>query len=142
MLVQQWAILQTPKPQAISNQKTIALVNSLAKQHNFCIDKKELNMLELPTDDNFRIVNNEMGFVPLEEPTNCDVPIPVQILDGGNHFNDLPQTKRRHNNRQDAQQDETILPRESLRQLVIDAHMVRPSTNIYKQLLSFRCKNV
>jgi hypothetical protein len=47
-------------------------------------------MLELAADDNFRIVNNEMGFVPLEESTNCDVPTPVQILDGGNHFDDLP----------------------------------------------------
>jgi hypothetical protein len=79
-----------------------------------------------------------MGFVPLEESTNCDIPIPVQILDGGNHFDDLPRTERRRNNRQDAQQDATILPRESLLQIVIDAHMVRPSTNIYKlQLLSF-----
>jgi hypothetical protein len=104
----------------------------LAKLHNFCIDKNEVNILELAANDNFRIVNNKIGFVPLEESTNCDVPIPVQIQDGGNHFDDLPQTERRRNNQQDAQQDATILPRESLLHIVIDAHMVRPSTNIYK----------
>jgi hypothetical protein len=62
------------------------------------LTKKELNMLELATDNNFQILNNEVGFVPLEESTNCDVPIPVQILDGGNHIDDLPRTKRRRNN--------------------------------------------
>jgi hypothetical protein len=89
MLVQQWAILQTPMPQGISIQKTIALVIALAKLHNFCIDKNKLDMLELAAEDNFQIVNNKMGFVPLEESTNWDVPIQVQILDGGNHFDNF-----------------------------------------------------
>jgi hypothetical protein len=130
MLVLQWAILQTPMPRGISIRKTIALVNALSKLHNFCIDKNKINMLELAANNNFRIVNNKMGFVPFEESTNCDVPIPVQILDGGNHFDNFPITERRRNNQRDAQQDATILPRESLLQIVIDAHMVRPSTNI------------
>jgi hypothetical protein len=60
MLVQQWAILQTPMQQGLSIRKTIALVNALATLYNCCIDKNELNMLELAANNNFRIVNNKM----------------------------------------------------------------------------------
>jgi hypothetical protein len=77
-------------PRGITIQKTIAMVNALAKLHYFCIDENEINMLESSTNDNFRIVNNELGFVALEESSNCDVPIPVQILGGGYHVQDNP----------------------------------------------------
>jgi hypothetical protein len=111
MLVQRWAILQTALPHGITIQKTIAMVNALAKLHNFCIDENKINMLESSTDDNFRIVNNKLGFVALEESANCDVPIPTQMLDGGNHFQDIPRQERRRNDRQGEHQDGTVLPR-------------------------------
>jgi hypothetical protein len=109
------------------------MVNALAKLHNFCIDENDISMLEQSADDSFRIANNELGFVALEEANNCDdVPIPVQILDGGNHFEDIPQPERRRDDRRGEQQDGVLLPRERLLQHVVGAHLARPSTNLYK----------
>jgi hypothetical protein len=51
MLVQRWGILQAAMPRNIGLKKVIALVNTLAKLHNFCIDEMEraavVNMTEL-----------------------------------------------------------------------------------------------
>jgi hypothetical protein len=41
MLVQRWGILQAAMPRNIGIKKVIALVNALAKLHNFCIDEME-----------------------------------------------------------------------------------------------------
>jgi hypothetical protein len=42
----------------------------------------------------FRIMNNDLGYVPLEESANFGLAIPAQILDGGNHFDDINRTER------------------------------------------------
>jgi hypothetical protein len=80
MLVHRWAILQTDMPCGISIQRTIALVKALAKLHNFCIEQNEMNSVESSIDNRFRIKNNELGFVPLEEANNCDFAVLVQLL--------------------------------------------------------------
>jgi hypothetical protein len=126
MLVHRWAILQTAMPTGISIQRTIALVNALAKLHNFCIEQNEMNSEESSIDDRFRIENNELGFVPLEERTNCDVAVPLQLLDGGNHTDDLSRLEQRRLNRVLNNQDGFVLPREKLLGLVIDRHVARP----------------
>ncbi len=38
MLVLRWGILRFATPLGITIQKTVALVNALAKLHNYCID--------------------------------------------------------------------------------------------------------
>ena len=131
MLVHRWAILQTAMPCGISIQRTIALVNALAKLHNFCIDQNEMNSVESSIDDRFRIENNELGFVPLEETNNCDVAVPVQLLDGGNHLDDISRLERRRHDRNTTQNhDGLVLPREKLLGHVIDGHVARPRANI------------
>jgi hypothetical protein len=41
MLVHRWSILRSAIPRIIEIKKVIALVNALAKLHNFCIDKQD-----------------------------------------------------------------------------------------------------
>jgi hypothetical protein len=132
MLVHRWAILQTALPCGISIQRTIALVNALAKLHNFCIERNEMNSVESSIDDRFRIENNELGFVPLEETNNCDVAVPLQLLDGGNHLDDISRLERRRHDRNTTQNLDggLVLPREKLLCHVIDKHVARPKAII------------
>jgi hypothetical protein len=44
MLTHRWAILCSAIPMNISLKKTITLVIALAKLHNFCIDKTDLEV--------------------------------------------------------------------------------------------------
>ena len=127
--MQRWAILQAAMPRGITIARSIAMVNALAKLHNFCIDEKEDGVPELAPMDSFHVMANEGVFVPMEVSPNSDVPLPSSLLDGSDHFDDLPRGERRRRNRGG---DETMLPRSILLQKVIDSHMVRPSTNIYK----------
>jgi hypothetical protein len=107
-------------------------VNALAKLHNFCIERNEMNSVELSIDNRFRIENNELGFVPLEETNNCDVAVPVQLLDGGNHMDDISRLERRRHDRNTTQNLDggLVLPREKLLGHVIDKHVARPKAII------------
>lgn len=42
MLVQKWGILRMAMPRNLSIKKIIAMVNALAKLHNFCIDEHDI----------------------------------------------------------------------------------------------------
>jgi hypothetical protein len=130
MLVHRWAILQTAMPCGISIQRTIALVNALTKLHNFCIEQNEMNSVEPSMDNRFRIKNSELGFVPLEETNN--VAVPVQLLDGGNHMDNISRLERRRHDRNTTQNHNggLVLPREKLLGHVIDRHVARPKANI------------
>ena len=138
MLVQRWRILQAAIPRGISVQKTIALVNCLAKLHNFCIDQtteEDIGIPDvLPIDRPIRITGSTRTnaaiatdrFITLDEVADADGPVPTQLLGGGEHFDDLPSPLRRPRN---ASEHEKTLPRYRLHQIVIDSHMVRPSSN-------------
>lgn len=90
-----------------------------------------MNSVESSIDDRFRIENNEVDFVPLEETNNCDVAVPVQLLDGGNHMDDFSRLERRRHDRNTTQNhDGLVLPREKLLGNVIDRHVARPRANI------------
>jgi len=41
MLVQRWGILRMVMPQTLSVSKIVAMVNALAKLHNFCVDETD-----------------------------------------------------------------------------------------------------
>lgn len=125
MLVNRWAILRTAMPKNITIRKTIALVNALVKLHNFCIDElvdMDDVVIESSPLDTYNIMNMQGGYVSLEESEDHDVPIPSQLLDGGDHFADFPRDKRR-------QRNDNMLPRKLLHDKVVESHKVRPSTN-------------
>ncbi len=58
----------------ITGTRTIALVNTLARMHNFCLEELIPNQLEIDTEN---IINWEDGYVALED-TNVHR-IPMQI---------------------------------------------------------------
>ena len=104
--------------------RTIALVNCLARLHNFCINEvkrtkdKELDEDALPTDIE-HMMNGPEGYVPLVNDNSQD------ILDGGNHFDDCPRAARL---RQRVTNNE--LPRTALLILVIDSHKTHPHVDM------------
>jgi hypothetical protein len=148
MLVQRWGILQAPMPRNIELKKVIALVNALAKLHNFCIDEKaradtvDLAEMEAAADNgnqdnigeqddiNHYDSNIADGYVELERRGEHpeESTIPLQLMDGGHHFEGFDRTLRRNRSR-DRAGTAHMLPRTLLHDKVVEAHAVRPPTN-------------
>jgi hypothetical protein len=112
--------------------KTIVLVSCLARLHNFCIDQvkrsKERDEDILPLDlEHFE--NGEVGYVQMANimDSRYDVPIPKDIMDSGNHFDDCPWAARQ------SRQAEVVgineLPLTMLLNHAIDSHKTRPHAN-------------
>jgi hypothetical protein len=120
MFVHRWGILRSAIPKGISVRKTTSLVLALAKIHNFCIEQTDTSILPVLPEDEFRLVTQPNGFVQLEDggahddrmdATIDDGAVPVELIGGGEHFEDVPgeirQVRgRRYNN--------IRLPREQL----------------------------
>lgn len=122
MLVQRWGMLRSIMPLNITIRKTIALVNALAKLHNFCIDQNEADVPKTSGRDRCTLMMNPQGYIPLD--VNA---IPTQLLDSGNHFEDVPRESRDARRRRPGElQLPSTLPRTLLLQKVIDSHRVRP----------------
>jgi hypothetical protein len=133
MFVQRWGILRSAIPKGISVQKTTSLVLALAKIHNFCIEQTDTSILPVLPEDKFRLVTQPSGSIPLEdggahndrmdEGIDNGV-VPVQLIGGGEHFEDVPaeirqMTRRRYNN--------IRLPREKLAEdTVMENNYQRP----------------
>jgi hypothetical protein len=109
-------------PEPISIRKTVALVIALARLHNFCMDENE-ELLELSTIDMSNLVNKPDGYVVCEHRDGCEVTIPRPLLDGSNHFADVPRPCRRS---VETRIPGGVQPRTVLLQKVIDAQLVRP----------------
>jgi hypothetical protein len=90
MLVQRWSILRRPLPSMMGVKKQICLVMALCKLHNFCMtgDDDDRRMPRLSPNDELSIMVN--GGVEL----NYDVidSVPVELLHGGDHFDDVEAT--------------------------------------------------
>lgn len=141
MLVQRWSILRTPISSGISIKKVIALVNCLAKLHNFCIgcitnleggnggDRDNDGgdggdgLTEDPLERFANLTETARGYAVLEASTEHPEASlrPVQLLDGGNHYRGLPRQFRRDVN-------DPSLPRQRLHDHVVDSHLIRPPT--------------
>lgn len=111
----------------------MALVNALAKLHNFCIDVKARGHDEWIADslssDLQHLMTSDAGFVEFDHVAGLHgetTPIPTQLIDGGNHFADYPQSLRRRIERRFAN---IVLPRESMLRQVIDSGRDRPDAN-------------
>ena len=113
-------------PKGLSIARIIALVNCLAKLHNFCINEVGEDTLLQPLNvDTHHIMNNEDGFVPMEAGES-GILVPRALMDSGHHFQDIPRNVRRQCERNNP---EVTLPRQRLLQQVIDSHMKRPVTS-------------
>jgi hypothetical protein len=131
MLVQRWGILRTAMPCNIRVKKIIAMVIALAKLHNFCIGESEVADVppSLAGDDNY-ILNNENGFVQLEQSDEHSLDVPTDLMDSGHHFDGIPRNimaQYRHRlSREGMVGGTTTLPRTTLHQFIANGHWERP----------------
>ena len=121
MLTHRWAILRKALPMGISLRRSVALVVALAKLHNFCVDETVPSMtaaddLQLSLD----------GGIPLERSNAAQMRLPRQLMDGGDHFEDMDRLTRRQRERDAARNHAGLLPRERLRIQVQDGYLIRP----------------
>ena len=124
MLVQRWGILRTPMPRNLSVVKVVAIVNSLAHLHNFCIGEVDTRKVpQVFVDDARHINRNRSGHVDLTFGDNeCNVPVPVDLMHGGEHFMDVPRGYIRAR-----QSPPDQLPRTNIFNLIVDGHWERPT---------------
>ena len=98
--------------------------NSLAHLHNFCIG--EVNTRKVPqvfVDDVRNINHNRSGHVDLTFGGNkYDVPVPVDLMHGGEHLMDVPRGYIRAR-----QSPPDQLPRTNIFNLIVDGHWERPT---------------
>ena len=129
MFVKHWGILRAAMPLGITIKKTVAMVNVLAKLHNFCIDcmDRTLFVEDSTSEDLSNIVNSELGHVMLEDVDRCDVQLPLQIMYPGHHFDDIPKTQQR------CQPCDEVMPCTKLLSIVVELSMHRPPINHRKQ---------
>ena len=117
-------------------KKTIALVNALAKLHNFCINEMDGDHAGSTADeplveDVANMESDENGFVPLvcnneiEDVLDIAVDTPDDLVGGGEHLDDVPRECRRNNNRK----EQDMLPQAKLCIHVVNLHAVRPNSN-------------
>jgi hypothetical protein len=124
--------LRSAIPCNVTIVKTVTLVSCLARLHNFCIDwvmrSKQRDKDILPLDLE-HLMNGEVGYVQMVNVTDSiyNLPIPRDIIDGGNHFDNCPWAARQ------SRQAEVVgineLPRTTLLNHVIDSHKTCPHAN-------------
>ena len=114
-------------PKGLSIPRIVALVNALAKLHNFCIDEKDGTKIpEQLSGDHLHMMNDCNGYVPMEPSAdNQGFLVPAALMNGGHHFQDVPRNIRRQQIRQS--NIANLLPRQRLLQQVIDLHMTQPT---------------
>lgn len=121
MFTQRWGILRSAIPRNIRIQKTISLVSTLAKLHNFCIDMQEGTSGLMVAQDYASLISNPDGYVPLVRTEESIPQLPLALLNGGNHFDDIPRDLP-----QRRMQNIPELPRQRLCEMVQEQHLVRP----------------
>lgn len=132
MMVHRWGILRKAIPMNITVQKTTSLVFCLCKLHNFCLMEKE--KLSRPSSKDVMNIRMEGGFSlsrfdnddTWSFNSNCDRV--NQLLDGGEHFNDVHRQSRQviidDNN-----DGEVQLPNESILKYIEEKGFQRPTVN-------------
>ena len=71
----------------ITVMRTIVLVNTLARLHNFCLGEVMPIQLETNTEN---IINWEEGYVVLENSNKHRIAMPTTLMDVGHRFDDMP----------------------------------------------------
>ena len=126
MFVQRWGILRSAIPMGISIGKTTALVLALAKLHNFCIERNDMNHLApLISTDEFNLQSSQSGSIILDNLSGGDDAVPTELIGGGDHFDDIPRDARREAIRRHGGID-AVLPRESMAMQVAESGLRRP----------------
>jgi len=133
MLAARWGILRTAMPSKYTVTKSIGLVFALARLHNFCLDERGRRPEEAPmaTDplldiDREHMLNDDDGYIEMENSNDHDIAMPTALMDVGHHFDGVPQSFRR-TRRKVSEED---LPRTKLHEKVCRMHACRPTSSI------------
>ncbi len=126
--VQRWGLLRMVIPRNIGVARIVALVNALAKLHNFCIG--ESNVLELLSrmydKDRLHIMNVDSGYISFgNDNPHQNTLVPTALMHAGEHFDDIARNDLRSRRRQGAGNE---LPRNVLSQMIADGHWQRPTS--------------
>ncbi|KAL3786777.1 hypothetical protein ACHAW5_002978 [Stephanodiscus triporus] len=107
MLVFWWGILRSAIPHNISISKTIALVHALAKLHNFCIDEEkddnfggDYTVTDVMQNDENYMMMQDQGYI-LMNVNDTGERIPLSLVDGSHHLDDMPRSVQRNWSRVD-----------------------------------------
>jgi hypothetical protein len=114
-LVNRWRVLRSPLSASISIERTVALVMSLCRLHNWCID---YNSSTVPD----QLIIDPRSIIDID-PINLTRP--EALLNGGAHFDDVVELRRQQlmqNNRNNT----TILPREQIHNSLLENGYERP----------------
>jgi hypothetical protein len=128
MFTERWSLLRRIMPRKITVKKTVALVTCLAKLHNFCIDERDKQDRIYAPDEAYIEMH---GAVPLDSVTNADhQQIPVQLLGGGDHFDDITRADRRRRVRLGMNNSNGLLPRQRMLMEKSNLGVSRPTSNL------------
>ena len=123
-------------PLNITIVRTVAMVNCLARLHNFCIDEADrLGEKVSPVEEQLpldleNMINSPDGYVPLKIVKYHDgIAFPFEIMDAGHHFDDCSQAVRRGQGTDASSASNGELPHTILLNHVVDSHKTRPHTN-------------
>lgn len=124
-LVHCWAILRSEISFNVTIKKVVALVNALAKLHNFCIDIQDRlgfdeHILDSMPVDSHHLRSNG-GLVSLNAGSGSDSPIPTQLLGWGHHSDDYPSDDMMRRIRNSG----TVLPHTTLMRHVVSTGLRR-----------------
>lgn len=67
------------------------------------------------------IVNHDQGYVEMSSCGDESYDVPMDLMDAGHHFNDVPRFIRRQNSIEDA-----LLPRTVIHDFIANGHWERP----------------
>ena len=109
MFTMRWGILQSVIPVNVTVMSTVVLVLALAKLQNYCsieVEGEQSDLTSIANDEGNMKLNGSVPLVPatasnlsrgssVAERDDADDVVPRQLLDGGNHFDDIGETGRR-----------------------------------------------
>ncbi len=121
----------------VTVHKTVALVLALARLHNYCINENEADCDAAYSTATDEWRNEVSGAIPLvetpqqytDDASNAGT-TPRQLLDGGNHFDDIGVNGRYNRQRRYNYMSRSTgipLPRERLHSHVEDTGLTRPT---------------
>ncbi len=119
-LTQHGGILRSALPQKMTIKKSVALVMSLARLHNFCTNKQQ--SIEISTGQDTLNLEQESA-VPLKANGHTDVLLSRQLLGGGEHFECIDRNGRRRLQRSFIG---IQLPQDCIHASVMDQDLQRP----------------
>jgi hypothetical protein len=124
-------------PKRITLKKTVVLVMCLGRLHNYCIDERDTSISPLIATNKATLeLGGAVPLQPYDSRTSegqlmNQLPLPMQLMGGGNHYEDLFRNAWGRIERQLQRQFDAMLPREKM-MLVVEHKQLqtRPESKV------------